>query len=70
MVKRHLTTIPINRFKLDKKYPTGTTVAEEVGGKIFVQGSKPDVLVDETTRQFIEDPNHLFNLTLRNYPSQ
>ena len=34
----------------------------------FVMGDKPEILVDENTRQFISDPNHLFNLTLSTFP--
>jgi hypothetical protein len=34
----------------------------------FVLGEKPEILVDENTRQFIADPNHLFNLTLSTFP--
>jgi hypothetical protein len=31
-------------------------------------GEKPEILVDENTREFLADPNNLFNLTLTNYP--
>jgi hypothetical protein len=31
-------------------------------------GEKPEILVDDNTREFLSDPNHLFNLTLTNYP--
>jgi len=34
----------------------------------FHTGDKPDILVDENTKEFISDPNHLFNLTLKNFP--
>ena len=69
-IKRHMAKIPINRFKLDKKYPTKAEYAESVDSKDFVGGSKPDILVDDTTKEFIDDPNHLFNLTLSKYPSR
>ena len=36
----------------------------------FPQGEKPQLLVDDETREFLADPNNLHNLTLRTYPSQ
>lgn len=36
--------------------------------KDFKEGTKPEVLVDEGTVQYLQDPNSLFNLTLSKFP--
>lgn len=36
--------------------------------KEFQEGSKPEVLVDEATIAYLQNPNSLFNLTLSKFP--
>jgi len=35
----------------------------------FKEGQKAEILVDEATQDFLDDPNNLFNLTLTKFPS-
>jgi hypothetical protein len=36
--------------------------------KDFQEGGKPEMLVDEGTLAYLQDPNSLFNLTLSKFP--
>ena len=36
----------------------------------FVNGDKPEIKVDDNTRELLESPSSLFNLTLTKYPKK
>ncbi len=36
--------------------------------KEFEEGNKPEILVEDTTEEYLKDPHSLFNLTLSNFP--
>ena len=34
----------------------------------MINYKKPEYLIDENTKEYLEDPNNMFNLTLSNFP--
>lgn len=58
-----------------KKWFYGTLSNKAQTGKLemqmqekFAEGEKPNILLDDTTVDFLKDPNCLFNLDLENFP--
>ncbi|CDW88809.1 UNKNOWN [Stylonychia lemnae] len=43
-------------------------LAQSVTIQIVEGNKKPELLIDENAREYLEDPNNLFNLTLSTYP--
>ena len=70
-VRRHV-DLELGRQLFSESEQQSGVVGPLVGepAEDFREGERPQLLVDDETREFLADPNNLHNLSLRTYPSQ